>query len=313
MAKEIEISSLDLRYKDYRIGGSVLDPALLASIAEIGITEPLDVIEANSIPILLNGFKRRRCAEKLGINMAPVVSLGEDEVSGIMAFLSLTNKKRLCTLEEACFVHDLATLHGFNLAELATKLGRSKPWVCMRMNLFAEMPPAVKANLFKGRFPVYAYLHIVRPFMRKNAVKAEDVSTFVEALSGKKLSVREVEQLTHSYFRGPPSLRSEIEQGHVDVALEKVRSIPRDPEGCDDFERIFLEDLKRVVQYQQRVAGKLHSPRLKSRAFFAEAHLMTATVLTNTPGFLEAVRSFHDRCGDAQGDPPDASEGDERA
>jgi hypothetical protein len=38
--------------------------------------------------------------------------------------------------------------------------------------------------------------------MRMNGVGKQDIEEFVIALSGKKLSVREIEQLAHGYFRG---------------------------------------------------------------------------------------------------------------
>lgn len=313
MATEVEISSLDLRYESYRIKACGLDAKLLTSIAENGITESMEVVQTNQAPILLNGFKRLHCALKLGIECVPIVSLGTDEASGIMVFLRSYNKKALSIIEEARFVRELERIYGLGLAEISEQLGRSKSWVCLRLNLLKEMPEAVRAKLFGGAFPVYAYMNILRPFMRINGVQPALIESFVEALSGKKLSVREIEQLAHGCFRGPPSLQTEILKGHVSVALTQLRSVPPDKDGCDEFERILLNDLERIMQQMRRVAGKLLDTRLKSPAFFAECHLLTAHLMSKMPSFMETVRRCHDRCGQTDGGLSAPQRGDEHS
>ena len=135
--------------------------------------------------------------------------------------------------------------------------------------------------------------------MRLNGTKSEDVEAFVQALSGKKLSVREIEQLAHGFFRGPESFKAEILQGHTALALKQMDQAPLDPDGCSEFERVLLHDLESLQKYAQRVLGKSADPRLKSRAFFAQAHLLTAGILSRNPAFLQTLKQFHDCCGKA--------------
>ena len=52
------------------------------------------------------------------------------------------------------------------------------------------------------------------------------MEAFVLALSGKGLSVREVEQLAHGFFRGPESFREEIRKGNLALPLARMRQIP---------------------------------------------------------------------------------------
>ena len=42
---------------------------------------------------LLNGFKRCRCAKKLGIDCVPYVSLGEEEATGILNLMRASTDK----------------------------------------------------------------------------------------------------------------------------------------------------------------------------------------------------------------------------
>jgi hypothetical protein len=63
------------------------------------------------------------------------------------------------------------------------------------------MSAVVREKLFSGGFPVYPYMYSLRQFMRMNGVSKQDIEDFVVALADKKLSLREIEQLAHGYFR----------------------------------------------------------------------------------------------------------------
>jgi predicted transcriptional regulator len=302
MAREVELSILDLRYESYRMKNPELEARLLASIAQRGIDEPLEGVDTNERVILLNGFKRYRCARKLGIGRAPYFSMGQDEAVGIMNLLRVSNNRSLGILEQARFIDELRKLHRMTVAEIAAELSRSKAWVSMRLGLIGEMGEKVRQEIFSGRFPIYAYMYTLRQFMRMNGVKKQEIENFVVAVSGKKLSVREIEQLAHGYFRGPESFREAIKDGHVGLPLQWMKSVPEDPNGCNDFEGVLLKDLEITQKYMQRVMGKSDDRRLKTRAFHAQAHLLTAGILSKARAFFETLRKLHDRSGQAHGD-----------
>jgi len=299
MSQEIEISALNPRYEGYRMRNTVQEAKLTASIAERGIEEPLEGVDTGGEHILLNGFKRYRSARKLRIEMVPYVSLGQDEAMGIMGLLRISNNRSLGILEQARFIEDLKNLHQMSVAEIASALSRSKSWVSMRVGLMKEMTEAVREKLFKGAFPVYPYMYTLRQFMRMNSVSKKQIEQFVLGVSGKKLSVREVEQLAHGYFRGPESFREEIRKGNVAVPLLTLKQVPEDPEGCNEFERVLLKDLEIVQKYMQRVMGKSMDRRLKSRSFHAQANLLTAGILSRSTAFFQTLRGLHDRSGKA--------------
>ena len=104
MATEIEISSLDLRYEGYRMKNPALEGRLLASVAQRGIEEPLEGVQVGESLILLNGFKRHRCARQLQIRTVPFRSLGEEESGAILNLLRVSNDKTLSILEQARFL-----------------------------------------------------------------------------------------------------------------------------------------------------------------------------------------------------------------
>ena len=299
MAKDVELSSLDLRYEDHRMKNAALEERLLASIAQRGIEEPLEGVQLQDASILLNGFKRYRCARKLQVRSVPYASLGDDEVAGIMNLLRISNNRALSILEQAAFIDELSTTGHLSVAEIAKELSRSKSWVSMRLGLISEMSATIRAKLFSGAFPVYAYMYILRPFMRMNGVSGEKVEQFVMAVSDKDLSVRDIEQLAHGYFRGPDSFRQEILKGNLALPLKRLREMPQNPDGCSEFERVMLRDLEITQKYMQRVMGKSQDSRLKSRPFHAQANLLSAAILSRVPAFNQSLKQLHDRSGQA--------------
>jgi hypothetical protein len=299
MSESIELSTLDLRYEGHRLRDDAREVRLLASIAQRGIEDPLEGVDPPQARFLLNGFKRCRCAKKLGIECVPYVSLGQEEATAILNLMRASSDKALGMLEQARFIEDLLTLHGMRLAEIAEKLCRSKAWVSMRRNLLCEMSPAMQQILFRGDFPVYAYMYGLRPFRRMNSITQDEIERFVQAVAGRRLSVRDIERLAQVYFRGPASLREAIDSGKLAWSLEQIKHVPEDQEGCNEFERVLLQDLQIVVKYMQRVSLKCQDPRLKSRPFYAQANLLTGSLLTKFEPFRERMKAFYDRSGHA--------------
>src|SRR6266700_2273402 len=299
MANEVELGSLDLRYESFRLKQPALEQRLLSSILQRGIEEPLEGVEVKETKMLLNGFKRYRCARKLRLATVPYSSLGQDEAVAILGLLKLSNNRTLSILEQAAFIAELKNVRGLKVAEIGAELSRSKSWVTMRLGLMAEMSAPVRQQLFAGAFPVYSYMYLMRQFMRMNGVKAQEIEQFVLATSGHGLSVREVEQLAHGFFRGPESFRQEILKGNLTLPLERMRQVPQSSDGCSEFERILLGDLELTQKYMQRVMGKSQDKRLESRSFHAQCHLLTAGILSRSRAFLHTLKQLHDRNGKA--------------
>lgn len=290
---DIELSYLDLRYRDLRIRNRKQEGKLLSSIAERGIEEPLEGVDTQGVHLLLNGFKRYRCARKLNLKTVPYTCLGQDAVTGMVALLRNTQARSLTILEQAGFVDQLRTLEHLSIAEIAELLSRSKAWVSLRTGLIGEMTDIIRQKLFGGLFPVYSYMYTLRPFMRLNTVTAQQIEAFVVALSGKHLSVRQIEQLAQDYFRGSESFRQEIRSGHIALALEQPGG--NDSAGCDRNERAVLKDLARISTLMRRVLAAAYDRHLKTPAFCAQLNLLTARILDQSDHFIGTMRQLHDR------------------
>lgn len=296
---EIELASLDFRYEGHRMRVRSVESRLLSEISERGIVEPVEGVDIDGARVLLNGFKRCRCARKLGIGLVPYCSLGADEAAGIMSLLREANNRGLSILEQARFIKELHDRHGMDTARIAGALSRSKSWVSMRTGLMREMSERVRQKLFSGAFPVYPYMYTLRRFMRMNGVLKREVDEFVVAVSGKGLSVRDIEQLASGYFRGPSEFGEQIRAGNVTLPLARMREVPAPEDGCGEFERVLLKDFEIIHKYMRRVMGKSLDKRLTHRAFCAQAHLLSAGILSLAPAFIQATRDLHDKCGQA--------------
>jgi hypothetical protein len=299
MSEIVERSSLDLRYQSYRLRNDAAEARLLASIVERGIQQPLKGVDVPQGRRLLDGFKRCRCAEKLHIECVPYVSLGEEEATGILHLIRGDPQRPLGILEQAKFVDELLSTHNMSVADVAEAVSRSKAWVSARRSLLTEIRPAVQEILLRGSFPVYSYMVTLRPFMRMNGVGPKEIEAFVQALAGQPLSVREIEWLAHGYFRGPTSLRQAIEQGNWKWSLEQMRAVPDDPDGCNAVERTLLQELERLLKSIGRVMTRCDDPRLKTRAFHAQANLLLASLLSRRDSFFNKMEEFYDRSGHA--------------
>ncbi len=299
MYENVELSSLDLRYEGHRLRDPAREARLLASIAERGIEEPLEGVDTPAARFLLNGFKRGRAAHKLGIACVPYASLGAEEAAGIFHLLRASTDKALGILEQARFLVDLLSIHGMGVAEVAETLSRSKGWISMRRGLLEEMGPAIEAVLFRGTFPVYSYMYTLRPVMRMNEVGREPVERFVAAVAGQRLSVRDIELLAQAYFRGPAPLREAIDAGKLGWSLQQMKNVPQDRQGCNAFERALLGDLEALQKSMRRVMVKCGDKRLASRAFFAQANLLSGGLLSIFEPFSERMKEFYDRSGRA--------------
>lgn len=299
MVQQVEISSFDMRFEGYRLRNRVAERSLLASISENGIRDPLQGVDMENTPILLNGFKRYRCAKKLGIGIVPYLSLSSDAAIGIIELLRISNAKGLGILEQARLVEELKNAHGMSTADIAGLLEKSKAWVSVRSGIMREMSRFVMEKIFSGQFPVYAYMYILRPFIRINRIKREDIDEFVGLVSKRSLSIRDIELLAKGYFNGSDEFREQLRKGNLALGLQGLREISGKWEGCTQAEQAMLRDLELAQVYMQRITARCEGTEFKTSAFFAQANLLTGGILRQMDLFTQVVRQFHDRTGKA--------------
>ncbi len=295
MVENVEILTLDLRFESCRIRNKRAQQELLVSISQNGIREPLEGVSKNNVRILLNGFKRYRCAQNLGIKILPYSCLGSDEAHGIIELLRVSNAKTLSILEQARLIDQLKKGYKMSVSEIAAMLERSKAWVSMRIGILSQMSEKIRDQIFSGRFPAYSYMYTLRQFIRMNNIKIEEIEKFVSSVSGKSLSIRQIEQLAYGYFKGPDEYRDQIEKGNISVILERPKDIKPETVDCNATERKMINSLDLAQKYIRQVIYRHNDTKFKNNAFFAESNLLSGGILKLLDPFGKAIGDLYDK------------------
>jgi len=295
MVDQVEISSFDLRYEGYRLRSVGAEKALLLSISAQGIREPLAGVDKAGERILLDGFKRLRCAAKLNIGIVPYLSLADDEPCGIIELMRISNAKSLSILEQARLIDELINVHQMGNAEIARLLERSKAWVSVRSGIISQMSPNMMDKIFNGQFPVYSFMYTLRQFMRLNGVKKDEIDEFVDAVAGKDLSTREIDLLANAFFKGSDEFREQIKNGNLSWGLKRLKQSYQPDAECTERERQVLKALEITQKYMRRLILICNDTRLKTNTFYAQANLLSGGILRQLDAFTRAIRQFYDR------------------
>lgn len=309
MGNSIEIARVDLKYESYRLKSASREKILLSSISERGIDEPLCgaySLDEGSL-ILLDGFKRFRCAIRLGMPSVPFTGIGRDEATAIMQLIRTSNEKSLSFIEQAKLVDELKKVYQLSVAEIANHLGRSKAWVVVRVAAFSEMSESVLAEIFAGRFPLYSYLYTLRRLRRITGSASKEVDAFVKSVAGKHLSTRDIECLARAYFQGGSFIREQIDKGCIGFCLSQLKDAEIGAStSLNDLEKTALRDLEIANRVMGRLTLKLSNPKIESGEFFAEAGLLASGIIRLEPRFITSIQEFYARSRHPKRDLPAA-------
>jgi len=295
MTDQVEITSFDLRYEGCRMKNKAAERKLLCSILEHGIRDPLQGVDAKHGRILLNGFKRYRCAKKLAIGIVPYCSLGTDEAFGILELMRIANARSLSIIEQAKLIDELKSVHNMTVVEIAQLLEKSPAWVSVRIGIIGEMSPAVMRRILSGEFPVYSYMYSLRPFMRLKRVKKEDIDAFVISVAGKDLSTRDIEILTQGYFKGTEEIRQQILSGNIAWGLNQLKAVNGERGLLSEGEMRMLRDLEICQKYMQRLTCQSSANQLHSNAFCVQANLLAGGIMRQMDSFVKVIGQLYDR------------------
>ena len=300
MVEKIEIINLDLRYEKFRLKSKKIERALLASIIVNDIQEPLKGIDlGDGTKILLDGFKRYRCAKKLNIGMVPYSSFGSDEPLGIIKLIRTSIARPLTILEQAKMIDELQRVHGMPYGDIADLLQKSKAWVSMRAGILGEMSDYVAKRVFNGDFPVYSFMYTLRKFIRMNSIAKKEIDAFVKSVAGKGLSIRDIELLANGFFKGSDNLRQQIKEGNITWGLNQLKKLSTRTTECTNTEQKMLRDLESVQQYMQKITCRARDDSLGNATFNVQASLLVQGIIDIMDNFIITVRDLYDRCEQA--------------
>ena len=211
--------------------------------------------------------------------------------------LRVSEAKPLSILEQAKLVEALQGACHLSLTDIARLLDKSKAWVSVRSGMIREISPTVMNRVFSGQFPLYAYMYILRPFMRINGVKTKDIDEFVDLVSGRNLSIRDLKLLAGGYFKGSEEYRRQIKKGSISWVLSSLKETSPRADAVSSSEQALIKDLELTLKYMQRINLGSKNDGYKSNDFLAQANLLAGAILRQMDNFKEAVEEIHDKSG----------------
>lgn len=172
---------------------------LTASVKEKGILEPLLVKpHGNGTYMIIAGERRWRAANLAGLREVPCIEfdLDEKEIAEI-ALIENMQRKDLNVWEEADGLKALGDKFGYTHEQIAKKLGKSRSSITEILSI-AGLPDDIRKRCRNSDITAKSMLlEIARQFDEKA------MHEFMDNISGKKLTVREVQRISRPRAEKP--------------------------------------------------------------------------------------------------------------
>jgi len=241
--RPLPVAVIDRRFASLRLVCAGELRRLRGSIEREGVRHPVLVSSAVQADcwVLVDGFKRLRVAEALGLEClwAQVVALDAAQSKAAMVHAN-RSQRGLSDVEEAWIVRALIREHGLRQAAVGQLLGRDKSWVCRRLKLAESLDAVLQEDLRLGLLSATTARELAR-LPRGNPLRAA-AAVREHGLTSRQAG-RLVECLRHS---DDPAARREVLADPVRfVACEPSNDIagvrdPRLSEGANQLRRLLL-------------------------------------------------------------------------
>lgn len=126
--------------------------ALTASVGELGVLQPILVRSSDDGTYeLIAGERRWRAAKAAGLELIPaIVRDVDDETSLAHAIVENVQRAELNAIEEAAAFSQLIDEFSLTQADVATRVGRSRPAIANALRLL-QLPLPIQKHIIEGR------------------------------------------------------------------------------------------------------------------------------------------------------------------
>jgi len=250
----IDLHQLDRRHEGLKLQSRDAESRLLASLEREGQQTPI-VVVANDhaeIPfLLLDGFKRVRVAERLGINQLECSIWKYPADDALMMLYNLQRVRERSSLEDAYLIRTLRDDYGLSLGTIATRLGRTRSWASRRLGLVTELPGWLQDHIRNGEVKCYAASRYLIPLARANT---EHAKLLAKGLTGMNVTTRDVADLYYAWKTGDDDERLTV------VTSPEVILAARDAatdSSVSETQETLLQDLAKVESLLARAGRRL--------------------------------------------------------
>ncbi len=297
---ELEFHQLDRRWEEIRLRRPERERSLLASLAEQGQQMPIVVVKAGGSYLVIDGFKRLRCLERLGADTVRATLWDLEQSDALLLDRSQRNSEGLSKLEQGWLLAALRS-QGLSQDELAKRVDKSLSWVSRRLALVVELPVEVQEHVRRGAIPAHAAMRHLVPIARRNR---QDCLRLAEAIASAQLNSREVGELCSAFLQSTEKVRKRL--------LEEPRLFLRARAHKDNPPPLpaqleMLRELDRMTTTARRLCERLGDVE-PSAAQLAELRLASAQVRSQLDEFDQEIHRVGRR--DPQRHPASGQEAD---
>jgi ParB/RepB/Spo0J family partition protein len=276
---ELEFHQLDRRYEDLRLRRPERERSLLASLAEQGQQMPIVVVKEEGSYLVIDGFKRLRCLERLGSDTVRATLWDLEQSDALLLDRSQRSSEGLSQLEQGWLLAALRS-QGLSQEKLAQRVDKSVSWVSRRLALVGELPTQVQEHVRRGAIPAHAAMRHLVPLARRNR---QACLRLAEAIAVARLSSREVGELCSAFSQSSAKVRERL--------LEDPRLFLRARAQKDDPPPLpaqleMLRDLDKMARTARRLCERLGDVD-PSPEQLAELRLASAQVRSQLDTFDE--------------------------
>jgi len=178
--------------------------SLAASIAEVGVIQPIVVRSADNGYELIAGERRWRASKRAGLRTIPALIRDSDDLSSLeTAVVENLHRQDLNALEEAAAYQQLIDDFSMTQEQVATRVGRSRSAVANTIRLL-QLPASVQRLVVEGQ--------ISAGHARALLAHADDVDqeALAKQIVDEGLTVRQVEDLFKDSYAEDGEAKDEI-------------------------------------------------------------------------------------------------------
>jgi ParB/RepB/Spo0J family partition protein len=251
---ETEIETLDLRYERLRRRDPRREKRLLASLADGGQQFPILVVEGEGgVFIVVDGYKRVRCLQKLGRETLCVARWELAEADAVMLEGLMRSEGGDDPLEQAWRIQELRDRFGLSSADLARRFDKSVSWVSRRLSLVNALPGAVQEHVRGGALVAYGAMKYLAPLARANR---SDCITIADGIAPLSPTTRQMRELYVAYMEGGEEARRRIAE-NPSLFLRAASDAVSPPEIAPSAARVLTEDLGQLGGVARRLHRRL--------------------------------------------------------
>ena len=207
--------------------------SLAASIAEVGVIQPIVVRATDEGYELIAGERRWRAARRANLPSIPAIIRDSDDLGSLeTAVVENLHRQDLNALEEAAAYQQLIEDFNFTQEQVATRVGRSRSAVANTIRLL-QLPGAVQRLVIEGQLSAG---HARALLATADPAEQERVAQHIVR---ERLTVRETEEL----LRGEDAGEADDDDAGTDTGPGKTKPSSKTAGETKDASVLELEEL----------------------------------------------------------------------